>query len=762
MSKLLTAAKELALTDFEYNEIVRIIGREPTLTELGMFSVMWSEHCSYKHSRPILKLFKKYKDAIEGEGLENAGVVPIGYGYGLVMKMESHNHPSAVEPYQGAATGVGGILRDIFTMGARPIASLNSLRFGPLSDAHTRYLFEGVVAGIGGYGNCVGVPTVGGEIYFHPSYSENPLVNAMAVGLVKLDGRSERVPLDGHYRVEYAGLASAAAKGTGNPVYLIGSSTGKDGIAGASFASVELDEDSEARRPNVQIGDPFTEKLLIEATLAAIDSGAVVGIQDMGAAGVTCSTCETAAKGGVGLDVDLDKLPLRDSTMTSFEIMLSESQERMLAIVDKDRAREVEDIVHFWGLNCAKIGEVAPEGNLRIYYKGELVCNLPAKLLADESPTYEIPDIEPEYIKHSAPFPHGGDVGRTPGEDGLDAGQALLKLLASPNIASKRWVYRQYDKTVQTNTVLTSGAEAAVLRIRNTPLGIALTTDCNSRYCYWNPKLGAQIAVAEACRNLACVGAHPIALTDCLNFGNPEKPDVAWQFRRCVEGIAEAAELFGCPVISGNVSFYNEGVEAAVYPTPVVGVAGLIPDVACAANLAGPFEGDLLFLLGDPCPADASLGAAEFQSVILEAESGPVPALGLQMEAAVQFVTREAVRAGLVSYAKDCSEGGIGVAIGELCIAKRTGGRFSLPSNGDAKLLLFNEAQSRILLAVKPSCEEQLLTLAAEKGIPCAKLGNFAGNFLEMLVNGEICLTLNCSQLAEAYESAIPNLMKSS
>ena len=531
---------EMGLNDSEYGLILEALGREPSITELGMYAVMWSEHCGYKYSRPVLRLFKKYKEAMDTGAVENAGVIDIGGNIGVVMKMESHNHPSAVEPFQGAATGVGGILRDIFTMGARPIAILNSLRFGPIEgaeNAHTRYLFEHVVGGISHYGNCVGVPTVGGEIYFHPSYTGNPLVNAMAVGVVPLDK-----------------IASAESKGIGNSVLYVGSATGKDGIHGATFASVELGPDSESKRPNVQMGDPFAEKLLIEATLEALATGYVVGIQDMGAAGLTCSTCEMSAKGSVGMDVDVRQVPQREAGMTPYEIMLSESQERMLAVIERGHEAEVAAVFHKWGLNAVVIGTVTDTGRVVLTDNGIVVADLPAKSLTDDCPTYSLAASEPAYIKEV----QSADLSGLPEPDDYNA--VLLKLLASPTIASKRWVYDQYDSMVQTQTtVLPGAADAAVLRLRDSGnKALALTTDCNPRYCYLDPYLGAQIAVAEAARNLSCVGATPLAVTDCLNFASPEKPEGFWQFERAVAGLADACEAFGTPVISGNVSFYNE------------------------------------------------------------------------------------------------------------------------------------------------------------------------------------------------------------
>jgi len=547
----------MGLNSSEYERILSLLGREPTLTELGMFAVMWSEHCGYKYSRPILALFKRYKEALEGKGLENAGVVEIGNGLAVTMKVESHNHPSAVEPYQGAATGVGGIIRDILTMGARPIASLNSLRFGPIRDGEAppevvqrnRYLFEHVVAGIGGYGNCVGVPTVAGEVSFHPRYSGNPLVNAMCVGVVALKD-----------------LTTAEASGVGNPVLYLGSSTGKDGIHGATFASDPLDEQSEAKRPNVQIGDPFAEKLLIEATLEALQTGAIIAIQDMGAAGLTCSTIEMASKGGVGIDLDLDKVPMRERDMSGYELMLSESQERMLAVAMRGREQEVIEVFQKWGLNAEIVGYISGDGETTVFRHRNQEAHLRADLLTDTCPTYT-PDFEvPQYFEEAQQF----DINSVSQADPLDA---LKKLLASPNLASKRWVFEQYDQSVQTQTILTCGeGDAAVLAPRGTEQGIAVKIDGNGRQVYFDPYVGAQLALAEAARNVACTGALPVAVTDGLNFGNPQKPHVYWQFKEAVRGLADAAEVMETPVISGNVSFYNESELGEVLPTPLVGI----------------------------------------------------------------------------------------------------------------------------------------------------------------------------------------------
>jgi phosphoribosylformylglycinamidine synthase len=651
----------MGISDTEYELIVSKLGREPTYTELGMLAVMWSEHCGYKSSRNVLRLFKRYADALEGEGFENAGIVDIGDGLGIAMKMESHNHPSAVEPYNGAATGVGGILRDIFTMGARPIASLNSLRFGPIRDgdgpseevARNRYLFEHVVAGIGGYGNCVGVPTVAGEVLFHPRYSGNPLVNAMAVGVVRLDS-----------------IASARADGPGNPVLYVGSSTGKDGIHGATFASDTLGEDSEASRPNVQIGDPFAEKLLIEATLEALETGAIVGIQDMGAAGLTCSTCEMSAKGGVGMEIEIRKVPLRDRDMSPYEVMLSESQERMLAVVQRGREEEVRRVFHKWELAAEVIGQVTEGGRVRVTDDGQVVADIPAKMLTDECPVYDLEARMPEVARKATEFdPHS--IAESP-----DYGEALLKLLASPNIASKRWVYEQYDYQVQTQTALLPGrGDAAVLALRDTQRGIALSVDGNGRYCFLDPYEGGRHAVAEAARNVACVGARPRAVTDCLNFGDPNDPAVYWQFKNAVRGIAEAAEQLGTPVISGNVSFYNESPTGEVLPTPTIGMLGVLEDASARIGMGFHGGSGLIFVLWRPAGAvrHSGIGASEYLAVCHGIEDGLPVHVDLDAERAVCEFLFCAAHERIVDSAHDSSDGGLAVALAECCITGDVG-----------------------------------------------------------------------------------------
>ncbi|MGO8671192.1 MAG: phosphoribosylformylglycinamidine synthase subunit PurL [Capsulimonadaceae bacterium] len=728
--------REMGLNDGEYAKIVETLGREPNVTEIGMYSVMWSEHCGYKYSRPVLRLFKKYREAIDTGAVENAGVIDIGDNIGIVMKMESHNHPSAVEPFQGAATGVGGILRDIFTMGARPIASLNSLRFGPLDgDARTRYLFEHVVGGIAHYGNCVGVPTVGGEIYFHESYAGNPLVNAMSIGVVPLDK-----------------VASAAAVGIGNPVLYVGSSTGRDGIHGATFASVELGPDSESKRPNVQMGDPFQEKLLIEATLEALATGYVVGIQDMGAAGLTCSTCETAAKAGNGMTIDVRKVPQREKGMTPYEIMLSESQERMLAIIEKGREDEVAAVFHKWGLNAVVVGEVTDTGMVVVLDDGVVAAEVPAASLTDDCPTYSLSASEPDYIARVQAIDPAQFLAPA------DFGEALLALLGSPSIASKRWVYEQYDSMVQTQTtVLPGAADAAVLRLRGTQKAIAAATDCNPRYCYLDPFLGAQIAVAECARNLACVGARPLAVTDCLNFANPEKPDNFWTFTRSVEGLAEACEALDTPVISGNVSFYNETPEHAIYPTPTIGMVGLIEDAERAVTSGFRSEGDAIILLSGGEP---TLGGSEYLSRLHGVDGGCPPALDLAQESRLHEFLRTAASEGLLASAHDLSDGGLAVTVAECCLAGGLGATVEARAGGSTPTLaLFGERTASALVSVPTSDEARLLNLAATHGVPAIAIGVVSGARLSIAFDDVAVVDIEVSGMRDVYEGAIPRLM---
>jgi phosphoribosylformylglycinamidine synthase len=695
----------------EYEEIVQRLGRHPNKAELGMFGVMWSEHCCYKNSRPLLKQFPTEGDRILVGPGENAGVVDLGDGLRLAFKIESHNHPSAVEPFQGAATGVGGILRDIFTMGARPIAILNSLRFGSLADARTRRLFSGVVAGISHYGNCVGVPTVGGEVYFDPAYTGNPLVNVMALGLM-----------------ETQEIVKSGASGMGNPVLYVGSTTGRDGMGGASFASAELSDKSMDDRPAVQVGDPFLEKSLIEACLEAFKTGAVVAAQDMGAAGITCSTSEMAAKGGVGIELDLDLIPVREIGMVPYEYLLSESQERMLFVAHKGREQELIDIFHRWGLQAVVAGTVIEEPIVRILFEGKVAAEIPATALADNTPIYhrEMLAEPPEYARQAWEWRAESLPSCT--AEGIDIegnrqswNDILLQLLDTPTIASKRWVYRQYDHQVQNNTViLPGGADAAVVRVRSVESpqpqrGVAATVDCNSRYVYLDPYEGAKAVVAEAARNLSCVGAEPLAVTDNLNFGSPEKPIGYWQLASACQGIAEACRQMGTPVTGGNVSLYNETLDATgspqpIYPTPVIGMVGLIPDVAQVCGQGWQAEGDVIYLLGlplDDSTPHLSLGGSEYLAAIHGRVAGKPPLVDFDLERSVQTVTREGIRRGWVRSAHDCAEGGLAIALAESCIANQFGAAINLGLTHESLKrrwdeILFAESASRILVSVAP------------------------------------------------------------
>jgi len=743
--------REMGLNDEEYAKVEAILGREPSETELGMFAVMWSEHCGYKYSRPVLALFKNYKEAQEKGALENAGVIPLNEKLGIVFKMESHNHPSAVEPFQGAATGVGGILRDIFTMGARPIANLNSLRFGPIGGdspeaARNRYLFEHVVDGIAHYGNCVGVPTVAGEVVFNPCYSGNPLVNAMAVGVVQMDR-----------------IASAAAHGVGNPVLYVGSSTGKDGIHGATFASVELGPDSESKRPNVQMGDPFMEKLLIEATLEALATGDVVGIQDMGAAGLTCGTCETASKAGTGMEIDVLKVPRREARMSPYEIMLSESQERMLAICRRGSEERVASVFRKWGLNAVVIGHVTEDGLVRVKEGDSVAAEIPAKALTDECPVYHLDAAEPDYIAKVQAF----DPLTLP--EPSDYNAVLHRLLASPNIASKEWVTTQYDSMVQTQTVLgPGGGDAAVLRVRGTGAGIAVKVDGNGRYCYLDPFVGGQIAVAEAARNVACVGARPAAVTDNLNFANPEKPTGFWQFRRAVEGIAKATEAFGTPVVSGNVSFYNETPEGPIFPTPTIGMLGVLDDVnrRCGSAFRGE-EGDIILLLRADSDPSGGLGGSEYLALIHGIEAGRPPRIDLDAEKRLQECVVAAIQEGLFASCHDCSDGGLAVTLAECSIPTESGVAVLLNTRDFGNLppsaVLFGEAQSRIVVSLRAEKQlPRLEKLAQSHGIRAQWIGSVGGDRVRVTVDGRDLLNEPAASLKRSYNGAIRHIMESS
>lgn len=726
--------KEHGLSKEEYLRIKKILGRNPTYTELGMYSVMWSEHCSYKNSIALLKtLPREGKSLLAKAGEENAGVVDIGDGMAVVFKIESHNHPCAVEPYQGAATGIGGILRDIFTMGARPIASLDSLHFGEMSNPRTRYLFDGVVRGIGDYGNCFGVPTVAGEVYFERSFTGNPLVNCMAVGVVKVDR-----------------IARAKACGSGNPVLIVGASTGRDGIHGVTFASEEISEKSEEKRPSVQIGDPFMEKLLLEATLEIIKADLIVGIQDMGGAGITCSTSETAARGKSGIEIDISKVPFREKNMTPYEIMISESQERMLVIAKKGKEKKVQKIFSKWGLNSRIIGKVTDDKMLRIKNKGRVVAEIPAYslVLGGGAPVYKREKRKPKYLKETSIL----NLSKIKPPRNLN--EVLLKLLGSPNIASKRWVFEQYDTMVRTQTVVGPGSDSAILRIRKRKKGLALTTDCNPRFCYLNPKEGGKMAVAEAARNVVCSGARPVAITNCLNFGNPYKPEMYWTFVECVTGMGEACRLFETPVTGGNVSFYNEDPKGAVYPTPVIGMLGILEDISDATTQWFKKEGDLIILLGKN---KNTLGGSEYLKVIHKLVKGN-PKIDLKEEKRVQKTCLEAIQQGIIKSAHDCAEGGLAVALAECCLTspKSLGVNINLKEKIRADALLFGESPSRIILSLKEKDLGKFKKIAKKNKAKFTVIGKVDGNKLK--INNLI--DLRVQKMKRVYEESIPRMME--
>jgi len=731
----LKLALEHGLTEEEYNIIKERLGRTPNFTELGIFSVMWSEHCSYKNSIALLKtLPRSGGKLLVSAGEENAGLVDIGDGHAVAFKIESHNHPSAVEPYQGAATGVGGILRDIFTMGARPIASLNSLRFGSLDDTRTRYLFEGVVKGIGDYGNCFGVPTVGGEVFFDDSYKNNPLVNAMAVGIVKTDK-----------------VVSAVAKIKGSPVLIVGSSTGRDGIHGATFASEEISEKSEAKRPSVQVGDPFTEKLLLEATLEIIKEDLVIGIQDMGAAGISCSTSEMSDKGLSGMVIDLSKVPLRETGMTAYEIMLSESQERMLVVAKKGKEERVREIFHKWDLNSEIIGEVIDENILDVSYEGEKKANIPPYdlVLGGGAPVYHRETKEPEYLK----ILNNYDLNSLKQPE--DIKETFLNVFSSPNIVSKRWVYNQYDSMVRTNTIVGPGCDSAVVYLKDLNKALAMNTDCNGRYVYLNPYEGTKIAVAEAARNIVCSGGTPLAITNCLNFGNPYKPEMYWTFKKAIEGMGDGCRFFNTPVTGGNVSFYNESPETAVYPTPVIGMVGLIENLENVTTSYFKDTGDLIYLLGEDFE---EIGGSEYLKIIHDLVAGDSPKLDLQTEKDLHSIILELINNNMIKSCHDISEGGIITAIAESCIInpeKCIGAKVEIQIKTREDLSLFSETQSRVVISCDPSVEKELEIKLSESFIPFYKLGIVGGNSFE--VNEKY--TFPIEHLKDIYFNTISRIM---
>jgi phosphoribosylformylglycinamidine synthase subunit PurL len=765
--------REHGLTPDEFDKIKQLLGgREPTRTELGIFSVMWSEHCSYKSSRVHLKrLPTRSKLVVQGPG-ENAGIVDIGDGWACAFKIESHNHPSFIEPFQGAATGVGGILRDIFTMGARPVAVMDSLRFGPISQEKARVVtglrpvlaghspatthplqaeihknhsvMEGVVSGVASYGNCFGVPNLGGEVKFEPCYSGNPLVNAFALGLVRRD------------QIFYG-----RASGEGNPVIYVGSKTGRDGIHGATMASEEFSEGSEAKRPNVQVGDPFLEKLLLEACLEAMQTGAIVGIQDMGAAGLTCSTCEMGARGGTGVEIELDRVPQRETGMTPYEIMLSESQERMLLVAQKGREEEVFRVFEKWGLDAVEIGRVTSDAKMRVLEHGEVVAEIPNAALTDDAPVYKRPlarwepPVEremPEHIKLA--------------ESG-DFSVQVKRLLASPNICSKRWVWQQYDHMVQTNTVDAPGAgDAGVIRIKGSNRGLAMALDGNSRWCYLDPRLGAMHAVAEAARKVACAGATPIGATNCLNFGNPEKPHTMWQFSQTIDGITKACEELDTPITGGNVSFYNETLGEGIYPTPVIGVVGILEDVHKTVKMNFVNAGRKVVLLraneaGDAVDAELEFGSSEYAKEILGALWGYPPELDIEKEATLQRALVALIRAGLVESAHDCSDGGLAVALVESALPGGVGFGVRLPGQQVAtEFLLFGEDASRVVLSCDPIQLPRIQQVAEEYGVFADVLGETGSDKVEIAVNGQPVISASVAELREAYEGALERALR--
>lgn len=718
---------EMGLSDEEFSRVEQLLGRLPNYTETGLFSVMWSEHCSYKNSKVLLKKFPtEGKRVLQGPG-EGAGIVDIGDEQAVVFKIESHNHPSAVEPYEGAATGVGGILRDVFSMGARPIAAVNSLRFGELTSPRVKYLFEQAVAGIADYGNTVGVPTVAGEVQFEPCYEGNPLVNAMVVGLIS-----------------HKDIKKGIAAGVGNTVMYVGAPTGRDGIHGATFASEELGDD--VKSPDVQAGDPFTEKLLLEACLELCQSDALIGMQDMGAAGLTCSSAEMASKAGTGIELYLDEVPQRGDNLTPYEMMLSESQERMLIVVEKGREQEVKDIVEKWGLICKEIGVVTDDKMLRLHFKGEVVAEVPVDALTNDAPVYHQPSAEPDYYREFQQMenivPKVGDIKET-----------FLNLLKQPTIASKEWVYQQFDYMAKNNTVVAPGSDAGVVRIRGTNKALAMTADCNSRYLYLDPEIGGKIAIAEAARNIVCSGAEPLALTDCLNYGSPEKPDIFWQLEKSTDGMSEACRVLGIPVIGGNVSLYNETKGIAVYPTPTIGMVGLIEKTEHITTQNFKQAGDSIYLLGETKP---EFGGSELQKMLEGRIYGKAPSIDLEEEKTRQEQLLKAIRTGIVQSAHDISEGGLAVALAECMMEGEVGAKVQI--TGDAVTALFAESQSRFIVTVKKEHEAEFAQM-----VNATKIGEVTSDKKLVITNesGDVVLEATQLEMADAWKGAIPCLLKS-
>ena len=721
----------MGMSDEEFAMVEGILGRLPNWTETGLFSVMWSEHCSYKNSKPVLRKFPtKGPQVLQGPG-EGAGIVDIGDEQAVVFKMESHNHPSAIEPYQGAATGVGGIIRDVFSMGARPIAMLNSLRFGELKSARGKYLFEEVVAGIAGYGNCIGIPTVGGEIQFDPCYEGNPLVNAMCVGLI-----------------DHQDIQRGIAAGVGNTVMYVGAKTGRDGIHGATFASEELTEESENQRPAVQVGDPFMEKLLLEACLEVVKSDALVGIQDMGAAGLTSSSAEMASKAGSGVEMNLDLVPQRETGMTAYEMMLSESQERMLLVVKKGREDEIRAIFEKYDLDAVAIGRVTDDKMLRLLHNGQVVAEVPADALAEDAPVYHKPSAEPAYYAQFQAIENTEPVV-------TDYKETLSALLQAPTIASKEWVYDQYDYQVRTSTVVAPGSDAAVIRVRGTNKGLAMTTDCNSRYIYLDPEVGGAIAVAEAARNIVASGGTPLAITDCLNFGNPEKPEIFWQIEKSADGISAACTALNAPVIGGNVSLYNERSGEAVYPTPTIGMVGLIEDLAHVTTQGVKAAGDIVFVIGE---TKTEFGGSELQKLLNDGViSGKAPAIDLEVEATRQQALLKAIKAGLVQSAHDVAEGGLAVAIAETTFAANGLG-VDVTLAGSATTALFSESQSRFVVTVKEEDAAAFVEIVKDT----QKIGVVTNDAL-VKINGDkgVLVEGTVEEFRSNWKGAIPCLLNS-
>ena len=726
--------KEHGLTQDEYKQIKELMGKEPNHLELALFGVMWSEHCSYKNSRAQLRKFPvEGPHVVQGPG-ENAGVISLGEKIGVAFKVESHNHPSAIEPYQGAATGVGGIIRDIFAMGARPIALLNSLRFGELKDEKVKSLFGGVVAGIAGYGNCIGIPTVGGEVYFHPSYKGNPLVNAMCVGLVEEDK-----------------IFKGAATGIGNAVMVVGARTGKDGIKGASFASEELSDTDPDKRPAVQVGDPFMEKLLLEACLEVLAADGVIGLQDLGAAGLTSSAAEMAGRAGSGLYIDVEQVPLREEGMEPWEIMLSESQERMLFVVAPEKVAEVERIFAKWDLSAAQIGKVTGDGNFTIKKGEQVLASVSAELLTDKAPVNIREYTEPAYFQEKKK----ADLSKLQNYGNWQ--ELLLKLLASPNIASKSWVYQQYDHMVGINTVVRPGSDAAVLRLPDTEKGLALSIDCNSRYVYLDPWRGGAIAVAESARNIACSGGTPLGITNCLNFGNPEKPEIYWQFVHATDGIAEACRVLSTPVSGGNVSLYNEFDGEAIYPTPTIGMVGLLESVEQRVTSDFKASGDIVLLLGE---SKEEIGASESFYILTAEDAGEVPYIDLAAEKALQQCLITGAKQGLIQSAHDCSEGGLSVALVESAIQGNLGVEIAIEGTISEAAILFGETQSRVVVTVTPEKLEKVITLAKELQVPVMQIGTVAGSDFNVTYNNKKLIQSSVAELSKPWKESLACTMK--